>query len=363
MERELEAGAEPEILNPLQLKKGRGALTNPAGRFERIDMDYEPEEDSGEQIKTQFFADATKSIIATNDSPDVGFNASLNAYRGCEHGCIYCFARPTHEYLGLSSGIDFETKIFVKQNAPELLREALTAKSWQPQVVVMSGVTDCYQPFEKKFEITRRCLEVFAEFRNPIAIITKNHLVTRDRDILAQMAAWQGARVNVSITTLDRELARTLEPRASTPQRRLEAVRQLSEAGIPVNVMVAPIIPGLTDDEIPAILEAAAQAGAQSAAKTLLRLPYNLKDHFEQWLEVHAPLRKQKVLNCLREMRGGKLNNTEFGQRMRGQGEYYDTLSTLFALQKKKHGLVGMREDLSIAHFRRPTDQLSLFDA
>ncbi len=342
-------------------KRGRAALTNPVSRFEKIDMTYDPDPDAPAQVQTQFFADRTKSIISRNDSPDVGFNASLNAYRGCEHGCIYCFARPTHEYLGLSSGLDFETKIFVKMNAPELLRAEMSAKGWEPQVVVMSGVTDCYQPFERKFEITRRCLEVFAEFKNPIAIITKNHLVTRDIDILARMHAWQGARVNISITTLDRELARALEPRASTPSRRLEAVKMLSDAGIPVNVMVAPIVPGLTDEEIPAILEASAKAGAQSAAHTLLRLPYNLKDHFEQWLEQNAPLRKQKVLNRIREMRGGKLNNTEWGQRMRGQGEYYDLLTQLFYAHKKKFGLNGMRSDLSVAHFKVPSDQMDLF--
>ena len=354
--------------DPLEPIKGRGAITNPTGRFERLDAEYdatdlEPDPDfPPPKIKTQFFADHTKTIIAYNDSPDIGFGASLNAYRGCEHGCVYCFARPTHEYLGLSSGIDFETKIFVKRNAPELLRRELSLKSWEPQVVVMSGVTDCYQPFERQFRITRQCLEIFHEFRNPIAIITKNHLVTRDIDILVQMAQWDGAHVNISITTLDRDLARVLEPRASTPQRRLDAVKQLSDAGIPVNVMVAPIIPGLTDDEIPAILTASAKAGAQSAAKTLLRLPYNLKDHFEQWLEAHAPLRKQKVLNRILEMRGGKLYNAQWGERMRGQGEYYDSLSQLFDIHKKKNGLTGMRRALSTSHFRRMTNQLQLFD-
>lgn len=357
------------VLSPVPLTgiKGRGAVTNPTGRFERIAATYEPEletmegEDAPPPLKTQFFRDSSKSIISYNESPDIGFTTSLNPYRGCEHGCVYCFARPTHEYLGLSSGIDFETKIFVKLDAPELLRQELLAKRWEPQVVVMSGVTDCYQPFEKKFEITRRCLDVFQEFRNPIAIITKNHLVTRDVDILARMAEWHGAQVNISITTLDRNLARALEPRASTPQRRLDAVALLSKAGIPVNVMVAPIIPGLTDDEIPAILEAAAAAGAQSAAHTLLRLPYNLKAHFAEWLEVHAPLRKQKVLNRMREMREGSLYNAEFGKRHRGTGEYYDSIIQLFAVHKKKCGLLGMRQPLSVAQFRRVTDQLTLF--
>lgn len=362
MHTELDAEALAEPKDPLHARKGRGAITNPSGRFERLDATYEPEPDAPEQIKTQFFADRTKNIIAYNDSPDIGFNASLNPYRGCEHGCIYCFARPTHEYLGLSSGLDFETKIFVKMNAPELLRNELMAPKWEPQVVVMSGVTDCYQPFERQFEITRRCLEIFQEFRNPVAIITKNHLVTRDIDILAHMAQWQGIEVNVSITTLDRDLVRALEPRASTPARRVETVKLLSDAGIPVNVMVAPIIPGLTDEEIPAILEAVAQAGARSAAHTLLRLPYNLKEHFEQWLEQHAPLRKQKVLNKIREMRGGKLYDARWGHRQRGEGEYYDSIAQLFAMHKKKFSLTGMREPLSITQFRRPNDQFSLFE-
>lgn len=349
------------ILDPLVARKGRGAVRNPSGRFERLDAQYEPDPDCAEPIKTEFYLDTSRKIISTNDSPDVGFSASLNPYRGCEHGCVYCFARPSHEYLGLSSGLDFETKIFVKLDAPPLLRAAMMHKNWQPQVIVMSGVTDCYQPFERGFRITRQCLEIFHEFRNPIAIITKNHLVTRDVDILARMAEWRGAHVNISITTLDRDLARALEPRASTPQRRIDAIKLLSDAGVPVNVMVAPIIPGLTDEEIPSILEAAANAGAQSAASTLLRLPWNLKEHFEQWLEVHAPLRKQKVLNKLRAMRGGKLYDATWGQRMRGEGEYWDQLMQLFALHRKKYGLLGMRDGLSTAQFRRPSDQLSLF--
>lgn len=349
------------VADPLMPKKGRGAVSNPVGRFERIDAAYDPDPEFGEPVKTEFYRDRSRQIISTNDSPDVGFTKSLNPYRGCEHGCVYCFARPTHEYLGLSSGLDFETKIFVKMDAPAQLRDAMMHKSWQPEVVVMSGVTDCYQPFEKHFTITRQCLEVFHEFRNPVAIITKSHLITRDIDILARMAQWQGIHVNLSITTLDRELARALEPRASTPSRRVEAVRLLSEAGIPVNVMVAPIIPGLTDEEIPAILQAVSEAGAQSVAHVLLRLPYNLKEHFAQWLEVHAPLRKQKVLNRMREMRQGKLYDATWGDRMRGHGEQYDNLRNMFRLYRKKFGLDGMRSELSIAQFRRPEDQLSLF--
>ena len=348
-------------LHPLVPKKGRGAIANPSGRFERLDMSYEPDPDEPVQVPTQFFADNTQSIISYNKSPDVGFETSLNPYRGCEHGCIYCFARPFHEYLGLSAGVDFETKIFVKLNAAELLRKELSAKSWEPQTVVMSGVTDCYQPFEKKFGITRQCLEVFAEFRNPIAIITKNHLVTRDIDILARMAQQNLARVNFSITTLDNDIARTMEPRASTPKRRLEAVKILSDAGVPVNAMIAPIVPGLTDDEIPALVEAVAQAGAESAVM-MVRLPYGVKDLFEQWLEQHFPLRKQKVLNKIRAMRGGKLNEGEFFKRKQPQGEYVESMEKLFALHAKKHGL-DRREHtpLTTAHFRKVTDQMTLF--
>ncbi|MEJ0010524.1 MAG: PA0069 family radical SAM protein [Alphaproteobacteria bacterium] len=311
-------------------------------------------------MKTEFYEDNTKGILSYNKSPDIGFEVSLNPYRGCEHGCIYCFARPFHEYLGLSAGIDFETKIFVKMNAPVLLREELSAPSWEPQTVVMSGVTDCYQPFERKFGITRRCLEVFWEFRNPIAIITKNALVTRDIDILARMAEQNLARVNFSITTLDPEIARTMEPRASAPHRRLEAVKQLTSAGIPVNVMIAPIIPGLTDEEIPALTEAAAEAGAQTAAMMMVRLPYGVKHLFEDWLEQHQPLRKQKVLNKIRAMRGGKLNEPDFFKRRRPTGEYAEQMKKLFTLHAKKHGLDRDGSSLTTQHFRRVTDQLQL---
>src|SRR6185503_6391517 len=239
--------------------------------------------------------------VTSNDSPDVGMEASVNPYRGCEHGCIYCFARPSHEYFGLSSGLDFETKIFVKTRAPELLAKELSAKKWRPQTVALSGNTDCYQPIERRLEITRRCLEVFAEFRNPVATITKNHLITRDADLLAELARYNAASVCISLTTLDGELAKTLEPRASSPSRRLAAIRELTAAGVPVRVLTAPIIPGLTEHEIPALLAAAAEAGAIAAGYTVVRLPLAVEPLFIEWLERHRPGEKEKIIGRLRE--------------------------------------------------------------
>src|SRR5215510_472313 len=262
--------------------RGRGAASNPANRFEkmsyqRLDWD-EPEDPS---IQTTFLRDETRSIINYNDSPDVGFNASINPYRGCEHGCIYCFARPNHEYLGFSAGLDFETKILVKEDAPELLRRELASRSWKPQVIAISGVTDAFQPIERRLKITRRCLEVLAECLNPVVIITKNELVTRDIDLLQQLARVDGALVFVSVTSLRGELARELEPRASQPARRLAAIEALAVAGVPVGALVAPVIPGLTDHEMPSIIAAAAKAGAVAASYVPLRLPYGVAPLFE----------------------------------------------------------------------------------
>jgi DNA repair photolyase len=348
--------------SPPKKPRGRGAPTNPKGRFEPLEVALDPDPDAPEQIRTQFFEDSSRKIISRNDSPDVGMSVTLNPYRGCEHGCIYCYARPTHEYLGLSAGVDFETKIFAKPEAPALLRKALLSPSWKPEVIGMSGVTDPYQPGEKKLEITRRCLEVLAEFRNPVVIITKNFLVTRDIDLLAELAKYQAVRVNLSITTLKKDIARTMEPRASRPDLRIEAVRQLHAAGIPVGVMVAPIIPGLTEHEVPAILEAAAKAGAQGAGHTVVRLPYGVKDLFEAWLETHHPLKKEKVLSRIREVRGGKLNDSTFGTRMRGTGTYAETIEEMFQISRRRFGLDRRMTPLSTAHFRRPPGaQLSLF--
>ena len=336
--------------------RGRGASSNPVNRFEEIIFepaeDFPPEERPAP--RTQLFRDATQTIIAYNDSPDVGFNASVNPYRGCEHGCIYCYARPFHEYLGFSAGLDFETRIMVKEDAPELLRQELASPKWKPQTLAMSGVTDCYQPIERHFQLTRRCLQVLAEFRNPVGIITKNHLVARDADILGELAQYQAAAVHISLTTLDPTLTPKLEPRASLPNRRLSAIRELRAAGVPVGILIAPLIPGLTDFEIPAILSAAAEAGAQYAGYVPLRLPHGVSDLFEQWLEQHFPLRKDKILNQVRALRGGRLNDPNFGSRMCGEGRLADNISQMFDIACRRAGLAGDHGSLSTAAFRRP---------
>ncbi|MEO8216790.1 MAG: PA0069 family radical SAM protein [Acidobacteriota bacterium] len=343
--------------------RGRGAVLNPPNRFDTLHYEADPEIDPNElpSPQTQFLRDETREIIATNDSPDVGFTYSVNPYRGCEHGCVYCFARPTHEYLGLSSGLDFETKIFVKEGAPELLRQALSRKRWVPQIVAISGVTDPYQPIERRLELTRRCIEVMAEFKNPVVIITKNHLVTRDSDLLATLAAHGSAAVFLSVTTLDGGLANIMEPRASTPQRRLEAIATLSAAGVPCGVLVAPVIPAITDHEMPAIIAAAAAAGARSAGYTIVRLPYAIAPMFEAWLDVHFPDRKEKVLNRIRSLRNGELNDPRWSSRMRGEGIFADQVKSLFTTACRKAGIDGGHPELSADHFRKPTAQFSLF--
>jgi DNA repair photolyase len=344
--------------------RGRGSASNPKNRFESIERIPEPPDDSDETSSphTQFFTDNSKSIIAYNDSPDVGFDASVNAYRGCEHGCVYCYARPTHEYLGFSSGLDFETKIMVKEDAPELLRKELSSPKWKPQLLAMSGVTDCYQPAEKKYQLTRRLLEVLLEFRNPVVIVTKNYLVTRDIDILSELARYQCAGVTISLTTLDPKLSAVMEPRASTPERRLAAIKVLSEAGIPVGYLQAPMIPGLTDSEAPAIAQAAVQAGASFAGYVALRLPFAVKSLFEQWLEQHFPDRKEKILNRIRSIRGGKLNDPNFKSRMRGDGIFAEQMAELFQLARKKAGINQRWPELTTKHFRGPSgSQLDLF--
>jgi DNA repair photolyase len=349
---------------------GRSASWNPANRFEKLhvdlgDVDVVQVDPMGEEEKprpqTQFFHDRTKTIIARNNSPDVGFETSLNPYRGCEHGCIYCFARPTHEYLGLSAGLDFESKIMVKVDAPRLLEAELSSPKWQPQVLVMSGVTDPYQPIERKLRITRGCLEVLAKFRNPVAIITKNRLVTRDVDLLGELAGYRAAAVNVSVTSLDPSLQRVLEPRTSPPAARLETVAALRAAGIPVGVMVAPIIPGLTDHEVPKIVEACARAGAQFAGYTIVRLPWAIAPLFEHWLDEHFPEKKEKVLDRIRHIRGGaKLNDARWGTRIRGEGIFAEQIRSMFEVSCRRSG-IGARPSLSITAFRRSREQLDLF--
>ncbi len=344
--------------------RGRGSNINPRNRFESVERVFEPPEDSDETPSpaTQFFPDHSRSIIAYNDSPDVGFDASINPYRGCEHGCIYCYARPTHEYLGFSSGLDFETKIMVKEDAPELLRQELSSRTWKPQLIALSGNTDCYQPVERKKQLTRRCLEVLLEFRNPVVIITKNHLVTRDIDVLSELARHDCVGVTLSLTTLDLRLSSLLEPRASRPARRLAAIKMLAEAEIPVGYLQAPMIPGLTDAEAPAIAAAAAKAGATFCGYVALRLPFAVKEIFEQWLEAHYPEKKDKVLNRLREIRGGKLNDPNFTSRMRGGGIFAEQMTELFRLAQKKSGIDKRWPRLTTEHFQRHgRDQLSLF--
>jgi len=343
--------------------RGRGASSNFTNRYDKLK--YEPTEEDFDNwaeekplLKTQVFKDSSRTIITENKSPDVGFRFSINAYRGCEHGCAYCYARPTHEYLGLSPGLDFESKIFVKEEAPTLLREALMKPSWKPEVINISGITDCYQPLERKMQLTRGCLEVLAEFKNPVSMITKNHLIVRDLDIFKKMAEYDGILIFVSVTSLDPELIKVLEPRTSHPVSRLKAIETLAREGIPVGVNVAPCIPGLTDHEMPEILKRARDAGAQFAGYVPLRLPSSVLPIFEEWLEVHRPLRKEKVLNSVRDMRGGKLNDARFGSRMRGEGPRAEHLAQMFALYTRKYGLNVKEFNLSTAHFQRPGDQL-----
>src|SRR5213596_1009980 len=334
---------------------GRGTAANPPNRYEPLHVELEPDPDSdAPPAPTVFYRDASRTILAENDSPDIGFRFSLNPYRGCEHGCAYCYARPTHEYLGFSAGLDFERRIMVKEDAPALLRQTLASRRWEPQVVALSGNTDCYQPVERRLEITRRCLEVFAEFRNPVSAITKSALVARDADLFTELARHGAAHVLFSVTTLDPELARRMEPRAARPARRLEAMAALARAGVPVGVLIGPVIPGLNDAEIPRILEAAALAGAQSASWVLLRLPKPVDELFERWLEEHYPERRARVLGRIRDTRGGRLSDSTFGRRQRGQGEYAEQIAALFAVAAKKHGLDRRLPPLETGAFRRP---------
>lgn len=334
--------------------RGRGAVENPVQRFARLHVDYE-EGEAPDKVRTQFFVDHSSSVINQVNSPDLGFMKSVNPYRGCEHGCAYCYARPYHEYLGFSSGLDFESRIMVKPDAPRLLREEFLKKSYRPSTLSLSGVTDCYQPVEKKLRITRQCLEVFAEFRHPVALITKNHLITRDLDLLSELASHSAACVYLSVTSLNPKLAHVLEPRASSPQQRLEAVRQLSAAGVPVGVSTAPIIPGLNDEEIPALLQAASDAGAFGAFYTVVRLPFAVKGIFAQWLEDHFPDRKEKILGRIRESQGPTMSNGEFGKRMTGEGLWAEQISQLFRVSLIRSGLDARpKPRLSTAAFRVP---------
>ncbi len=351
---------------------GRGSHINPPNRYlpGHTERDLEHCEHDADLLAeldrppTQYFPDNSRSVISKNDSPDISFTYSLNPYRGCAHGCSYCYARPSHEYLGLSAGLDFETKVFVKHDAAALLREFLNKPNWNADTIVMSGVTDCYQPAERGFRITRGCLEVGLEARQPMAIVTKNALVTRDLDLLRPMAELGIIHVAVSVTTLDAELARRMEPRTSTPAARLRAIRELADAKIPVRIMTAPIIPGLNDREIPALLEAGAAAGATSAAYTLLRLPLTVKPVFLEWLERRLPDSRERIENLILATHEGQHNNAELGQRMRGSGPIAEQIRRLFKVFAAKHHINGDPPEYNRTHFRPPqsaSGQLRLF--
>lgn len=324
------------IAPPLAARKGRGAVSNLAGRYEVQTTEavddgwWHDEDDNGQPVQTFVTREYAKSILSRNTSPDLPFSVSLNPYRGCEHGCIYCFARPTHAYLGLSPGLDFETRLYAKVNAAELLRRELANPSYTPSCIALGVNTDAYQPCERQFQFTRQVLEVLQECEHPVGLITKSALIERDIDIIAAMAQKQQAVAAVTITTLDHTIARTLEPRAASPTRRLQTIRRLAEAGIPVSVSVAPIIPFITEPELEHILTAARDAGATGAGYTVLRLPWEVNPLFQQWLEVHFPERAERVMNCIRAMRGGKDYDADFASRMHGEGLWADLFRQRF---------------------------------
>jgi DNA repair photolyase len=339
----------------MQSPRGRGAAINPDQRFAALHVAYDDGEQP-ERVNTQVFRDHSSTIISRHDSPDLPFEASLNPYRGCEHGCAYCYARPTHEYLGFSAGYDFESKIMVKEDAPALLRAEFAKPSYKPVALSCSGVTDPYQPLEKKLQVTRRCLEVMVECLHPVVFITKNHLITRDLDLLGQLVPHQAVAAYVSITSLDPDLAHKLEPRASSPAQRLDAIRQLREAGVPVGVSMAPIIPAINDEEIPAILKAAFDAGAQFVGTTIVRLPHSVKDIFTTWLQQHFPERIDKVLGRIRAMQGETMSHRDFGTRLKGEGIWAEQIHALIRVSKKRAGFIDSRPQLSTASFRRPRE-------
>ncbi len=345
--------------------KGRGASFNTPNRFEALHREMFPdgEEESPRALPTRYFEDSSHSILVRNDSPDIPFTFSLNPYRGCEHGCIYCYARPSHEYLGFSAGIDFETKIMVKRDAPALLAAALAAKGWVPQIVTLSGNTDPYQMIERKLSLTRTCLEVFLEARNPVSIITKNALVLRDIDILEEMARRNLVHVMLSVTSLDPDLIRIMEPRTSSPALRLDAIGKLAACGVPVGVNVAPVIPGLTDEEVPRIVREAALRGARAASYILVRLPGSVRSLFLDWVERELPEKRARILGRIRDTRAGELSDARFHTRGKGEGEFAGTLQSLFALSVARAGIRNSWPDLSTAEFRRITPgQHELFD-
>lgn len=359
-------------LLPDGAKKGRGAVSNASGRYEtharhRVDDGWQwGKPNEPRPLRTTITPEFPKTVIAKNSSPDIPFDRSLNPYKGCEHGCIYCFARPTHAYLGFSPGLDFESQLITKPDAPEILEREFRHPKYQCKLIQLGANTDPYQPIERKQRITRRILEVFQDFRHPFGIITKSDLVLRDLDILAPMAEKNLASVAISVTTLDRDLARKLEPRAPTPMKRLAAIRKLSEAGIPTTVMIAPVIPALTDHELERIMEAAHLAGASGAVYILLRLPLEIEGLFEEWLETHAPLKRDHVLSLMRQSHAGRVYRSNWGARMTGGGAYADMIRARFRLAAKKRGLDNKRSaerPLDTTLFRKPPragDQLEL---
>ncbi|HEV8015452.1 MAG TPA: PA0069 family radical SAM protein [Stellaceae bacterium] len=361
-----------EAVPPLP-RKGRGAISNADGRFERgthvaIDDGWGSADAEAPPLETQFLRDTSRTVIARNNSPDIGFDRSINPYRGCEHGCIYCFARPTHAYLGLSPGLDFESRIFVKEDAPALLRAELSKPSYKPKPIALGVNTDAYQPIEKKLGLTRRILEVLYEFRHPVTLITKSTLIQRDIDILAAMARDHLCGAAVSVTTLDRNLARKMEPRAATPERRLETIAALAAAGIPTAVMAAPMIPALNDAELESIIEAAVARGAHSAGYVLLRLPLELAGLFEEWLNANFPGKAKHVMSLIKQSRDGQAYQSQFGTRMRGTGPYAELLRIRHESACHRLGLDKKRDTrrLDCSLFRVParakeTAQLSLF--
>jgi DNA repair photolyase len=359
----LTPAADPRLL------KGRGARSNASSRYDQerrvgFDDGWTRDDEEPPPIRTEVTRDATRTIIARNQSPDISFDRSINPYRGCEHGCIYCFARPTHAYLGLSPGLDFESKLFVKPDAAKLLAAELSKPSYRCDVIAIGTNTDPYQPIEREYRVMRQVLQVLWEFKHPVGIVTKSALVTRDIDILSKMAEQRLAKVAISITTLDRKLARAMEPRAATPDRRLDAIRALSDAGIPTAVMVAPIIPALTDEEMESILAAAYDAGARRAGFVSLRLPLEIADLFEEWLKTHRPDKAKHVLSLVRNMRGGKLYDSTWGLRGRGTGPYANLLAQRFHLATKRLGMNTESSPLDTTKFRKPeaaSPQLSLF--
>jgi DNA repair photolyase len=362
------AGGADDSTVRAERRRGRGAQTNASGRYEpiaRIAFDDGWQSlDELPPFKTTVTVDATRKIITRNDSPDISFDRSINPYRGCEHGCIYCFARPTHAYLGLSPGLDFESKLFAKPNAPELLERELSAAGYSPRTIAIGTNTDPYQPIEKQYQIMRRILEVLERFGHPVGIVTKSALVLRDLDILTRMARRNLAKVALSVTTLDPKLARVMEPRAATPARRLEALRELAAAGVPTSVMVAPIIPAINDAEIERILDTAAAVGVTGAGWVLLRLPLEVRDLFREWLMTNFPDRYRHVFKLVRDTRDGKDYDSGWGKRMSGGGPVAWMIGRRFEAACNKLGLNKSRKKLTIEHFspaRRPTDQLSLF--